>query len=121
MSSGSEVSDMKKLTFVFDEDLFGAFQRGDWRKQDEVKIAIEHFLVDASEIRASNGEGFYRRGDVNVLFIFDKKNNELILEIYDEVTLRPILLLIGHDEKIMIEKRGSVAYVILKFLTNKEG
>lgn len=117
---------MKNLSFIFsfilDDEFFTALRK-DWKTRTSVEDAIENFLNDddVEEIRVSNGEGFYRRGDVNVLFIFDKKNNELILEIYDEVTLRPILLLIGHDEKIMIEKRGSVAYVILKFLANEKG
>lgn len=110
---------MKKLTFVFDEDLFGAFQRGDWRTQASVEDAIEYFLndEDVEEIRASNGEGFDRRYDFNVLFDTryancDNKNDEyLILEIHDEISLRPILLPIEHDEKIVLKKRGSVAYI----------
>ena len=109
---------MKKLTFVFDEELFGVFQRGDWRKQDEVEIAIEHFLCDVGEIRASNGGGFDRRANfIQVLFDTryancDNKNDEyLILEIHDEISLRPILLPIEHDEKLVLKKRGSVAYI----------
>lgn len=120
---------MKKLTFVFDEDLFGAFQRGDLRKQDEVEIAIEHFLVDAEEIRASNGEGFDRCADfIQVRFDtrYANKNNKndeyLILEIQDVASTdespdayffssQPIRLPIEHDEKLVLKKRGSVAYV----------
>ena len=121
---------MKKLTFVFDEELFGAFQRGDWRKQDEVEIAIEHFLVDVEEIRASNGEGFDRCADfTQVRFDTryanrDNKNDEyLILEIQDVAneipdayffSSQPILLPIEHDEKLVLKKRGSVVYVGLE-------
>jgi len=123
---------MKKLTFVFDEDLFGAFQRGDWRKQEEVEIAIEHFLVDVEKIRACNGEGFDRCADfIQVRFGTryanrDNKNDEyLILEIQDVASTneipdayffssQPILLPIEHDEKIVLKKRGSVVYVGLE-------
>lgn len=113
---------MKKLNFIFDDEFVAALRK-DWKTRASVEDAIEYLLNDddVEEIRVSNGKGFYRRGDVNVLFIFDKKNNELILEIYDEVTLQPILLLIGHDEKIMFEKRGSVAYVIVDLLANEKG
>lgn len=123
---------MKKLTFIFDEDLFGAFQRGDWRKQDEVEVAIEHFLVDASEIRACNGEGFDRCADF-IQVSFDtrcaNKNNKndehLILEIQDVASTNEIpdayvfsshriLLPIEHDEKLVLKKRVSVAYVELE-------
>ena len=119
--SPREVSDIKKLTFVFDEDLFGAFQRGDWRKQEEVEIAIEHFLCDVGEIRASNGGGFDRRADfTQVRFDTrcanrDNKNDEyLILEIQDVANtdeIPAILLPIEHDEKLVLKKRGSVAYI----------
>lgn len=109
---------MKKLTFVFDEDLFGALRK-DWKKQATVEDAIEHFLNDddVEEIRASNGETFYRRDDVNVLFDMryancDNQNDEyFILEIYGEISLQPIRLPIENDEKLVIKKRGSVAYV----------
>ena len=120
---------MKKLTFIFDEDLFGAFQRGDQRKQDKVEIAIEHFLCDVEEIRASNGEGFHRYADfIQVHFDTryanrDNKNDEyLILEIQDVASTdevpdayffssQPIRLPIEHDEKLVLKKRGGVAYV----------
>lgn len=122
---------MKKLTFVFDEDLFGAFQRGDWRKQDEVETAIEHFLddMDTEKIRASNGEGFDRCADfIQVSFDtrYANKNNKndeyLILKIKDVASTdeipdayffssQPIRLPIEHDEKLVLKKRGSVAYV----------
>lgn len=124
---------MKKLTFVFDEDLFGAFQRGDWRKQDEVETAIEHFLCDVEKIRACNGEGFDRFADfIQVSFDtrYANKNNKndeyLILKIKDVASTneipdasylfpsQPILLPIEHDEKLVLKKRGSVAYVELE-------
>lgn len=104
---------MGKLNFVFTDEFVAALRK-DWKTRTTVEDAIENFLNDddVEEIRVSDGKGFYRRNDVNVLFIFDTKNDDLILEIYDEVTLQPILMLIGHDEKIMFEKRGNVAYVI---------
>lgn len=112
---------MEKLNFTFNEELFGALRK-DWRKQASVEDAIEYFLndEDVEEIRASNGEGFYRRYDFNVLIDtryanFDNKNDEyLILEIYDEISLRPILLPIKHDKKLVLKKRGSVVYVGLE-------
>lgn len=77
MKNKDEVSDMKKLTFTFDKDLFGAFRHGDWRKQDEVETAIKVFLSDddIEEIRTDNPKvgGFDRCAD----FIFvdlDNKN-----------------------------------------------
>lgn len=119
---------MKKLTFVFDEDLFFAFKSGDWRKQDEVETAIEHFLndMDVEEIRASNGEGFDRCADfIQVDFDTryanrDNKNDEyLILKIKDckhkrvpdAFSSQQILLPIEHDETLVLKKRGSIAYV----------
>lgn len=123
---------MKKLTFVFDDDLFGAFQRGDWRKQDKVELAIEHFLCDVEKIRACNGEGFDRCADfIQVSFNTrcanrDNKNDEyLVLKIQDVASTneipdayifssQPIRLPIDHDEKLVLKKRGSVAYVELE-------
>ena len=121
---------MKKLTFVFDKELFGALRK-DWRKQVSVEDTIEYFLndEDVEEIRASNGEGFYRRYDFNVLIDTryancDNKNDEyLVLKIQDVAneipdahifSSRPILLPIDHDEKLVLKKRGSVAYVDLE-------
>lgn len=126
------MSEMKKLSFTFDEDLFGAVQRGDWRKQDEVEIAIEHFLVDVEEIRACNGEGFDRCADfIQVSFDaryanrYYKNDEHLILEIQDVASTNEIpdayvfsshriLLPIEHDDKLVLKKRGSVAYVELE-------
>lgn len=103
---------MGKLNFTFNEEVFGALRK-DWKTLATVEDAIEHFLNDddVEEIRVSNGKGFYRRDDFNVLLLF--KDEYLILEIYDDF-LHPILLPIEHDKKLVIKKRGSVAYVELE-------
>lgn len=122
-------SDMKKLTFVFDEDLFGTLQRGDWRKQDEVETAIEYFLndEDVEEIR-SDGDGYERCAITKASFDTrnanrDNGNDEfLVLKIQDVeptdkipdaylFSSNPIYITIEHDEKLVLKKRGSVAYV----------
>jgi len=122
-------SDMKKLTFVFDKDLFGAFQRGDWRKQDEVETAIENFLcdMDVEEIR-SGGDGYERCAITKASFDTrnanrDNGNDEfLVLKIQDVeptdkipdaylFSSNPIYIAIEHDEKLVLKKRGSVAYI----------
>lgn len=125
---------MKKLTFVFDEDLFGAFQRGDWRKQDEVETAIEHFLddMDTKKIRASNGEGFDRCADfIQVSFDTryanknDKNDEYLILKIKDVARTKeipdaylfsshPILLPIERGDKLVFEKNRNVARIMVR-------
>lgn len=46
---------MKKLTFVFDKELFGAFQHGDWRKQAEVEDEINDFLKGIKTVYFGNG------------------------------------------------------------------
>lgn len=122
---------MKKLIFVFDEELFGAFQHGDWIKQDEVETAIKDFLDDGDieEIRASNGESFDRCADfLRVRFDTrcanrDDRNDEyLVLEIQDRANTdeipdgwffssEPIRLAIEHGGKLVLEKHGSVAHV----------
>ncbi|WP_019543906.1 hypothetical protein [Selenomonas bovis] len=112
---------MEKLNFTFNEELFGALRK-DWKKQVSVEDAIEYFLndEDVEEIRVSNGKGFDRHDDFQVLIDTryancDNKNDEyLILEIYDEISLRPILLPIKHDKKLVFKKRGSVVYVGLE-------
>ena len=123
---------MKKLTFVFDEDLFGAFQRGDWRKQDEVETAIEHFLCDVEKIRACNGEGFDRCADfIQVSFDTryanknDKNDEYLILKIKDVASTNeipdaylfsshPILLPIERGDKLVFEKNMNVARIMVR-------
>ena len=112
---------MEKLNFTFNEELFGALRK-DWKKQVSVEDAIEYFLNDddVEEIRVSNGKGFDRHDDFHVLIDTryancDNKNDEfLILEIYDEISLRSILLPIKHDKKLVLKKRGSVVYVGLE-------
>lgn len=121
---------MKKLTFVFDEDLFGAFQHGDWRKQDEVETAIERFLsdIDIEEIRANNGEHYECCANTKARFDTrsanrDNGNDEfLILKIQDVentdkipdawfFSSRPIHIPIEHGDKLVFEKWGSVARI----------
>lgn len=46
---------MKKLSFTFDKELFGAFQRGDWRKQAEVEDEINDFLKGTKTVYVGNG------------------------------------------------------------------
>lgn len=123
------MSDMKKITFVFDEDLFGAFQRGDWRKQDEVETAIEHFLsdVDIEEIR-SDGDGYECCANTRASFDTrnanrDNGNDELlVLKIQDVeqtdkipdaylFSSNPIYIPIEHGDKLVFEKWGSVVRI----------
>ena len=121
---------MKKLTFVFDEDLFGAFQRGDWRKQDEVETDIEHFLsdVDIEEIHAGNGEGYECCARTKARFDTRNANRDnrddefLILKIQDVeptdkipdaylFSSNPIYIPIKHGDKLVFEKWGSVVRI----------
>lgn len=121
---------MKKLTFVFDEDLFGAFQHGDWRKQDEVKNDIVSFLsdVDIEEIRAGNGEGYECCANTKASFDTrnanrDNGNDEfLVLKIQDVeqtdkipdaylFSSNPIYIPIKHGDKLVFEKWGSVVRI----------
>lgn len=112
---------MEKLNFTFNEELFGALRK-DWRTLASVEDAIEYFLNDddVEEIRVSNGKGFDRHGDFQVLIDTryanrDNKNDEyLILEIYDENSWRSFFLPIKHDKKLVLKKRGSVVYVGLE-------
>jgi hypothetical protein len=46
---------MKKLTFVFDKELFGAFQHGDVKAMDAVETAINDFLKGVKTIYIGNG------------------------------------------------------------------
>lgn len=127
------MSDTKKLTFVFDEDLFGAFQRGDWRKQDEVENDIVSFLsdVDIEEIRAGNGEGYECCANTKARFDTRSANRDnrddefLILKIQDvELTDKipdaylfssnPIYIPIKHGDKLFFEKRGSVVRIRMR-------
>lgn len=103
---------MENLNFTFNEELFGALRK-DWKTLATVEYAIEHFLNDddVEEIRVNNEEDFYRRDDFNVRLLF--KDEYLILEIYDDI-LHQILLPIEHDKKLVLKKRGSVAYVELE-------
>lgn len=125
-------SDMKKLTFVFSEEVFGAFQHGDWRKQDEVETAIENFLCDMNveEIR-SDGDGYERCAITKASFDTrnvnrDNGNDEfLVLKIQDVeptdkipdaylFSSNPIYITIEHGDKLVLKKRGSVVYVGLE-------
>lgn len=128
------MSDMKKLTFVFDEDLFGAFQHGDWRKQDEIECAIKVFLSDddIEEIRTDNGEGFDRCADF-ILVDFDNKNANhddgldeyLVLKIKDIASAKhpldeyifsskPLYIAIEPGDTLVFEKHGNVAHIRLR-------
>ena len=46
---------MKKLSFTFDKELFGAFQHGDWKKEAEVEDEINDFLKKIKTIYVGNG------------------------------------------------------------------
>lgn len=122
---------MKKLTFVFDEDLFGAFQHGDWRKQDEIETAIKDFLddYDIEEISAGDEYGFERcadflqvcfntlaanrdngKGEFIVLKIQDRANTDEIPDAYF-FSSEPIYITIEKGDKLVFEKHGNVARI----------
>lgn len=124
---------MKELTFVFDEELFGAFQHGDWRKQDEIETEIERFLsdIDIEEIRASNGEGYECCANTTASFDTRRANRDnrkdefLILTIQDRehtdkipdawfFSSEPIHIPIQHGDKLVFKKHGSVARIRLE-------
>ena len=122
---------MDKLEFTFDEELFGAFQRGDWRKQDEIETAIKDFLNDddIEEIRAGDEYGFERCADfLQVCFNTraanrdDKKDEFIVLKIQDRANTdeipdsyffssEPIYITIEQGDKLVFEKHGNVAYI----------
>ena len=121
---------MKKLTFVFDEELFGAFQRGDWRKQDEIEVAIKVFLSDddIEEIRTDSGEGFDRCADFIMVDFDDKNANHdngideyIVLKIRDIArkhpldehvfSSEPLYVVIEPGNTLAFEKHGNVAHI----------
>lgn len=122
---------MDKLEFTFDEELFGAFQHGDWRKQDEIETAIKRFLrdIDIEEIRADNGMGYECCANTKVSFDTRSANRDnrsdefLILKIQDRedtneipdawfFSSEPIYIPIKHGDKLVFEKHGNVARIM---------
>lgn len=122
---------MDKLEFTFDEELFGAFQRGDVKTMDAIETAIKDFLNDddIEEIRAGDEYGFERCADfLQVCFNTraanrdDKKDEFIVLKIQDRANTdeipdayffssEPIYITIERGDKLVLDKYGRVAHI----------
>lgn len=125
---------MKKLTFVFDEDLFGAFQRGDWEKEDGAETAINAVLSGVNAIYVGNGVNITKEDDTFFHASFDThhanadreeaeylrlvifKVRNTLAEGYwlDSNVRQAFMVVIRHGDKLVIEKRGEIACIGLE-------
>lgn len=122
---------MRHCYIDFGEELFRAFQCGDWEKEDNVETAINAVLKGVKAIYAGNSVNITKDEDTFFQASFDTQyanadnaeDEHLRLVVfkvhdtlskgywYDNNVRQAFEVIIEHGDKLVLEKHGKVAHI----------